>query len=191
MTLGIVWTTLFWGWVASESALAFITYTTRRDATSKIDDRSSLRILWIVIWASITAGTWYGDSHARNIFHGVPAVRYAAIALMVTGLILRWTAILQLGRSFSVNVAIHATQTVHKTGLFRLVRHPSYTGMLMIFFAVGLFTRNWLGLSLVFVPVTAALLYRIHVEEAALRNAFGDEYAAYSRSTSRLLPGIY
>ncbi len=189
MTLSIVWMVLFWGWVASEAALAFATFTRR--SGGDLRDRGSLLILWLVIGASITNGTWYGDSHAHTIFHGAPAVRFSAIALMLMGLLLRWMAIYQLGHSFSVNVAIHATQTVHKTGLFRLVRHPSYTGILMIFFAIGLFTRNWLGLAILFLPTTAALLYRIHVEEAALRHAFGTEYIAYSRTTSRLLPGIY
>ena len=188
MTLNITWMVLFWGWIASEWALAFTTYT--RSKSGHLSDRGSLRVLWIVIGGAITAGTWYGDSHPNTIFHGAHAVRVCAVVLMLLGLILRWTAIFQLGRSFSVNVAIHATQTVHKTGLFRLVRHPSYTGLLMIFFAVGLFTRNWIGVVILFLP-TAALLYRIRVEEAALRHAFGTEYIAYSRDTSRLLPGIY
>jgi protein-S-isoprenylcysteine O-methyltransferase Ste14 len=41
------------------------------------------------------------------------------------------------------------------------------------------------------VPVTAAFLYRIHVEEAVLNEAFGAEYAAYSKATWRLIPGVY
>jgi protein-S-isoprenylcysteine O-methyltransferase Ste14 len=41
------------------------------------------------------------------------------------------------------------------------------------------------------IPTTAALLYRIHVEEALLRKAFGEEYVEYSRATKRLFPGIY
>jgi protein-S-isoprenylcysteine O-methyltransferase len=52
-------------------------------------------------------------------------------------------------------------------------------------------TRNWVGLAITLVPTTAALLYRIHVEEAALRQAFGQEYSDYSRATKRLIPGIY
>ena len=40
-------------------------------------------------------------------------------------------------------------------------------------------------------PERAALLYRIHVEEAALTGAFGQEYVEYSRTTKRLIPGIY
>jgi protein-S-isoprenylcysteine O-methyltransferase Ste14 len=38
---------------------------------------------------------------------------------------------------------------------------------------------------------TAALLYRIHVEEMALTEAFGPQYLEYSRTTKRLFPGIY
>jgi protein-S-isoprenylcysteine O-methyltransferase Ste14 len=88
-------------------------------------------------------------------------------------------------------VAISATQTVHKTGLFRWMRHPSYSGMLLIFTAIGLSQRNWVSLAIMLVFPTAALLYRIHVEEMALTEAFGEDYLEYSRVTRRLLPGIY
>ncbi len=71
------------------------------------------------------------------------------------------------------------------------MRHPSYTGILLIFVAMGLATRNWLGLGIIVLLPTAALLYRIHVEEAALTGAFGKEYAEYSQRTKRLIPGIY
>ena len=73
------------------------------------------------------------------------------------------------------NVAIHVTQTVHKTGLFRWMRHPSYSGMLLIFTAIGLSQRNWVSLAIMLVFPTAALLYRIHVEEMALTEGFGED----------------
>ena len=104
---------------------------------------------------------------------------------------IRWTAILNLGRSFSANVAIQEEQKVHRAGLYRFVRHPSYLGLLIIFFAVGVHSRNWAGLTIAVVPPLAALMYRIHVEEAALNEAFGAEYAEYSRETKRLVPGVY
>lgn len=100
-------------------------------------------------------------------------------------------AILKLGRSFTANVAIHQEQHVEKNGVFRFVRHPSYTGLLIIFTGIGLNTRSWMGLAIVVVPITIALLYRIHVEEMALRHAFGEEYRSYCRSTKRLIPGVY
>ena len=83
----------------------------------------------------------------------------AALALLVVGLVIRWTAIITLGRSFSTNVAIHATQTVHKTGLFRWVRHPSYAGMLLIFAAIGVSQRNWVSLAIMLAFPTPALIY--------------------------------
>jgi protein-S-isoprenylcysteine O-methyltransferase Ste14 len=56
---------------------------------------------------------------------------------------------------------------------------------------MGLRTRNWLGLAFSVVPPLLALLYRIHVEEAALTGAFGEQYTEYSRTTKRLIPGVY
>ena len=111
--------------------------------------------------------------------------------LLILGLAIRWTAILTLGTRFSTNVAIHAAQTLRTTGPYRWVRHPSYTGMLVIFAAIGLYERNWISLAVVLVLPTAALLYRIHVEEMALTEAFGKQYLEYSEVTKRLLPGIY
>jgi protein-S-isoprenylcysteine O-methyltransferase Ste14 len=110
---------------------------------------------------------------------------------MVAGLALRWTAFFSLGKAFSANVAIRDTQTLNRSGLYAVVRHPSYAGLLIIFLAIALAEKNWLSAAIVFILPTAALLYRIHVEEIALREAFGDQYVDYSRTTKRLIPGIY
>jgi protein-S-isoprenylcysteine O-methyltransferase Ste14 len=64
-------------------------------------------------------------------------------------------------------------------------------GLLLVFLAVGAHSRNWIALAVALVPTTAAMLYRIHVEEGALTTAFGEEYIAYSRDTKRLVPGLY
>jgi protein-S-isoprenylcysteine O-methyltransferase Ste14 len=124
-------------------------------------------------------------------FHAGEWFRYVCLGLLMLGLAIRWTAIYTLGRTFSANVAIHATQNLNQSGLFRWMRHPSYTGLLLIFVAAGLNTRNWLGLAIIVLLPLAALLYRIHVEELALTGAFGAEYVEYSRKTKRLVPGIY
>jgi protein-S-isoprenylcysteine O-methyltransferase Ste14 len=189
MTVAMLWKILDWTWIASEVAILAATRT--RHSSGNVRDRGSLLILWPVIIVSITAGSWIGEAHAPTMFGGARWVRTTSLGILIVGLIIRWVAIVTLGKSFSANVAIHATQTVHKTGLFRFVRHPSYSGLMLIFVAVGLHTRNWLGFAITLVPATAALLYRIHVEEAALRQAFGQEYIDYSRATKRLIPGIY
>jgi protein-S-isoprenylcysteine O-methyltransferase Ste14 len=71
------------------------------------------------------------------------------------------------------------------------MRHPSYTGMLIIFTAVGLYERNWVSLAVLIIFPTAALLYRIQVEERALTEAFGHAYIEYQRRTRRLIPLVY
>ena len=136
-------------------------------------------------------GTYIGQIRPHTIFGGADWVRGVSVALIAVGIAIRWTAILTLGKSFSVNVAIHAKQTVKRAGIFRFARHPSYTGLLLIFTALGVHTRNWEALAVMTLPSIVALLYRIHVEELALRNAFGAEYVDYSKTTKRIIPGIY
>jgi protein-S-isoprenylcysteine O-methyltransferase Ste14 len=191
MLLQKIFTGLYLAWIATELYVLLGTRTRSGTTSSTISDRGSLRVLWITIMSSITVGMGIGAAYAPTRIHNAPWLGPVAIALMALGLIIRWTAITTLGRAFSANVAIHATQTLTRTGVFRFARHPSYTGMVLIFIAMGLSTRNWLGLAIILLPPIAALLYRIHVEEAALTAAFGPDYLDYARSTKRLFPGIY
>lgn len=189
MTLSTLWHVAYYAWIASEVFIAIATRT--RYSSGNVRDRGTLYLLWIVIFGSITAGSWFSETHEPNLFHGAAWLRSVALIVLIAGLALRWTAVLSLGKSFSSNVAIHETQRVIKTGLYGWMRHPSYTGLLLCIYAAALHTRNWVSVLIIVVPTTAALLYRIHVEEIALRGHFGEEYVEYSRMTKRLLPGIY
>jgi protein-S-isoprenylcysteine O-methyltransferase Ste14 len=71
------------------------------------------------------------------------------------------------------------------------MRHPSYTGLLLAYLALGVRSLNWVSVGIIMVPVMAALLYRIRVEEAVLTQAFGEQYRAYCAATPRLIPGVY
>lgn len=189
MDVSVVWTWLFGVWTASEAALAIFTRTGRSEGN--VQDRGSLLVLWTAIVASIAASGWTRHALPAASFSGSPRLTSVAIVLLTVGLAIRWTAILSLGRSFSVNVAIHKTQTLYRRGLYRLVRHPSYLGILFIFLAIGLQARNWAGLAILLIAPELALIYRIRVEEQALNNAFGAEYGAYCRTTKRLIPGVF
>lgn len=155
------------------------------------EDRSSLRVLWIVIMATIGASL-YVAAHFRSarIPH-TTALAVISVLLFVVGLTLRWWAIVQLGRFFTVNVAIVQNHAVIDSGPYRLVRHPSYTGLLLAFLGLGLSLGNWAALIVLLVPIFVAFLYRMKVEEEALTNALGEGYLAYSRRTKRLVPFLY
>jgi len=186
-----MWGVLYAAWVASEVAVLIFTRARTRTVGHQNHDRGSLLLLWAVITASISLGTWYGHLHTPDLFRNASEARLVSVFLLAVGLAIRWLAILKLGRSFTANVVIHKEQRVEKSGVFRFVRHPSYTGLLIIFTGIALNTRSWIGLAIVLVPILAALLYRIHVEENALSIAFGEEYRDYCRSTKRLIPGVF
>jgi protein-S-isoprenylcysteine O-methyltransferase Ste14 len=189
MTVSAVGKVLYFCWVISEVVIFIATRT--RSGKGEIKDRGSLLLLWLVIFAALYYGPQYGDTHQSNMFGDAQWIRYFGLVCLITGLAIRWTAVIMLGRSFSANVAIRADQKLHTGGLYRFVRHPSYFGLLLIIFAIGLHTHNWIAFAIVMIPSFAALSYRIHVEEVALRAAFGDAYKDYSRRTKRLIPGIY
>jgi protein-S-isoprenylcysteine O-methyltransferase Ste14 len=189
LSISLLWQILFYGWTASEILIAVATRTGK--SGGKVRDRGSMVLMWVAIVLSITAAEFIGHTAAATMWGGAHWLKTAAVAVLIAGIVLRWTAILSLGKAFSANVAIRHAQTVYRSGLYRFVRHPSYTGLLVVFLAVALHERSWLAAVVVLAPTTAAVLYRIHIEEAALHQAFGAEYASYSKATWRLIPGVY
>ncbi len=110
---------------------------------------------------------------------------------MLAGMALRFYAMSVLGRSFTYYVAIAAKQTVVEAGPYQYVRHPSYTGALMIFVGLGLALGNWAGLLALLACVGIAYAYRIAVEESVLAVTLGEPYQQYMRRTRRLVPFLF
>lgn len=189
MNLGLLWEWLINGWIVGEVVIAFATRTRRSQGS--LHDRGTQLMIWAVIVGSFVAAGFTDSIRAADMALSHFALRIAALVLIVAGLLVRIVAIATLGRAFSANVAIRSSQTIQRTGLYSMVRHPSYLGMEMIFLAAGLHSHNWVSLAIVFIPPTLAILYRIHVEEAALLGAFGPGYDDYRKSTKRLIPGVY
>jgi protein-S-isoprenylcysteine O-methyltransferase len=112
-------------------------------------------------------------------------------ALVVGGAILRVWAFSVLGRFFSVFVVIRADHQIVKEGPYHLLRHPSYTGLLFIALGTSLLIGPLFGVILATLATLASLLNRIRIEERALLEKFGVEYADYRTGTWRLLPGVF
>jgi protein-S-isoprenylcysteine O-methyltransferase Ste14 len=165
--------------------------TLTRKSQGKVQDRGTQIILWIVIIASLNIVGWIHKLFPVDMPGSYSWLRPVAFGILILGLGIRAAAIFKLGRAFSANVAMRTGQKLQRSGLYRFVRHPSYLGLELIFLAFALHSRTWACFAVVLVPPTLALLYRIHVEESALREAFGADYDDYCRSTKRLFPGIY
>jgi protein-S-isoprenylcysteine O-methyltransferase Ste14 len=117
--------------------------------------------------------------------------RAAGLIVMWSGLALRVWAIAALGRAFRTTVEVDPGQAVVSTGPYRWVRHPSYSGLLLIVIGAGVAAGSWLALVICAVLPLPALLWRIHVEEEELTRVLGDPYRIYRAQTKRLIPGVW
>lgn len=184
----MAWQIMYFGWIGGELILAVVT---RRRVESKQDhDRGTHLLLWVVSALCLTAAGFLQAMLPASFRWRAEWLRPTSLILMICGMAIRATAIFTLGRWFTVNVVTSPGQRLQQSGLYRFVRHPSYLGMEIIFLAIGLHSRDWPALLAAVVPPTLAVLYRIHIEEAALLQAFNGEYEEYCRRTKRLIPGL-
>jgi protein-S-isoprenylcysteine O-methyltransferase len=161
----------------------------KSDAEKK--DHGSLRVLWLVIIASIFLAVYVARISPEFEFSNTRFSYPIGVLLFFIGLALRWYSIIYLGRFFTVNVAIAKDHRVIDSGPYRHIRHPSYTGALIAFTGLGLCFSHYLALPILLIPVTAAFMHRIRIEEKALHNGLGDAYQVYSKRSKRLIPFVY
>jgi protein-S-isoprenylcysteine O-methyltransferase Ste14 len=92
---------------------------------------------------------------------------------------------------FTVDVSIATTHTLKTSGLYKIVRHPSYLGLMLIITGLGLSDGSILSFIVVVASVFLAMNYRMAVEEQALIAEFGTQYEDYKKRVSRIVPWIY
>ncbi len=161
-----------------------------RVSPAKDWDRHSAK-LWDAANAIEPVGMIIGFIGTGRIHTGSSIIAVLGLALLPAGVAFRWIAIYNLGKYFTGTVLIKDDHRLVRTGLYKYVRHPAYTGALVAHLGLGLSFSNWFSLSLSVVPYFVAAMYRMQVEEQALREAFGEEYISYSRNTKRLIPRVY
>lgn len=179
-------------WIVSE---ARINISRRPGPSAIVDDRFSHRLLMVSTLASIVLGL---AAKLLSDFLGgpgrigflSPALGYLGCLLIAGGMALRWAAIATLKDKFTVDVAIVQDHRIVDTGLYAMVRHPSYLGSLITFIGLGLAWQNWLSLVIMIALRLTATLYRISVEERVLVDHFGEVYLTYRKRTKGLIPGI-
>ena len=117
-------------------------------------------------------------------------IRWLGVVLFAAGGALRIWPVFVLGHRFSGLVAIQPGHTLVTSGVYGVIRHPSYLGLLVNSLGWGLAFRSGVGVLLTALLIQP-LFARIRAEERLLRTQFGAEYDAYCARTSRLIPGLY
>src|SRR5476649_1752780 len=118
------------------------------------------------------------------------SLRWLGVLLFIVGGVLRIWPVFVLGHRFSGLVAIQPGHTLVTTGLYSIIRHPSYLGLLVNALGWAFAFRSAVGVLLTVLTIVP-LIARIRSEETLLHTQFGAEYDAYRARTSRLIPGLY
>ena len=175
-------------WLGSEIFLARFK---RAGVSDSQFDKSSMRIIWIAIAVSVNAGIIIGFQRLGHFAAGLFEFQLAGLILIVSGLALRWSAILTLKNQFTVDVAITEHHRLVTNGIYRTIRHPAYSGSLLSFLGMGLVLANYISIVTIFIPICWAFLHRIKIEERVLADNFGAEYRNYRATTKRLIPFVF
>jgi protein-S-isoprenylcysteine O-methyltransferase Ste14 len=118
-------------------------------------------------------------------------MQIVGLILIALALVLRIWARAQLRDLYSGHVEVHADHRLIQSGPYHFVRHPGYTGFLLLVLGISIGYASWIGIAAVTLLLLPGLAYRIRVEERLLEEEFGEEYRLFFRRTKKLIPGIW
>jgi protein-S-isoprenylcysteine O-methyltransferase Ste14 len=115
----------------------------------------------------------------------------AGLITMLSGLLLRvWTR-LSLGGMYSGYLRIGVGHVLVTGGPYHFIRHPCYTGFIIMALGLALGYSSLIGLIAIPALMIPGLAYRIKVEERLLSEVFRDDFWAYARRSKRLIPWVW
>jgi len=148
-----------------------------------------LTLAWIgffvpLIWV-ISPAFWFADYELHI------ALLIAGAVLLAAGLWLFYRAHADLGTNWSVTLHIREQHQLVTHGVYRRMRHPMYTSLFIYGVGQALALPNWIAGPSYLVAFGILFAFRVAAEERMMLDQFGDEYAAYSSRTKRLVPGVW
>jgi protein-S-isoprenylcysteine O-methyltransferase Ste14 len=182
--LAIIWTVFWVLWVVPA---AFGKRTIRRQATgSRILQLVLLLVAYVLIVNGALGWNWL-DQRVVPAGRTSTAVGYG---LLLAGMVFAGWARLFLGGNWSSSVALKQDHTLVRSGPYRIVRHPIYTGLLVALLGTAIALGElhcFLGVLL------AAIAWKIKSisEETLMVQEFGDQYARYREQVKALVPYLW
>ena len=182
---------IFWGMFVFCYLPEFKIVARSRPAPGEKTDRGSMTVLMLASWIGMFAAFALSGIPAFILQRGQRIWFAAGIALLLAGTVLRRHCWRVLGSYFTGNVKASADQPVIQGGAYRWVRHPSYTGGMLMYLGTGLALTNWLSVLVIGAAALLGYLYRVRVEEQALLSQIGRPYEDYMRRTKRFVPFVF
>ena len=177
------------GFFVSGTYLNFLTKNQQVQKIKQSNDHSLLLFRLIIPIALGLSLFFHFFTGAGKCF--IEPLMWTGVVLVIFGFALRIVAVRQLGKAFQVQVSIIEGQQLVKSGVYRYLRHPSYTGMLLYYFGMVLIIQQWVAFLLLTFGPLVVILIRINQEEKFLQEHFQEEYYNYSKQSWKLIAFIY
>jgi len=188
-----LWSAIYWAtFVVFFGATSWVQSRERTAPRGDMRDRGSKAVIYIGSLAGM-AGAFLAPAYWPSATIDLPPapVFETAISLIWVGLLIYIWAVLTLGAFFRTSVQLLDGQKLVRRGPYRVLRHPAYTGGILLFAGIGLATGNWISALIAPLAAVAVYAWRIHVEEMALRERFGAEFDEHRRRTWAVIPPIW
>lgn len=118
-------------------------------------------------------------------------VSWIGIGMIIAGVTIRVIAVATLKSAFTVTVQTTDSQKLITTGIYHIVRNPAYTGSILSLLGVAVSFRSLIAIPCVLILCILCYCMRIHTEEIALQNQFGNEFMNYKKTSWRLVPYVW
>ncbi|MEP6478955.1 MAG: isoprenylcysteine carboxylmethyltransferase family protein [Rhodoglobus sp.] len=172
-------------WVVLERVQDF-----RHRGGGKRQDRGSYLLLVFCILATGVVALLSTTVPSLTV-GGQPVPFVVGVVLAWGGIVLRAASFRALGRYFTFHVETRPHQPVIATGPYRVLRHPSYTGLWLTLVGLALMCGTWVAVVAAVLLPGIGLAVRIRVEERALEAELGEAYRAFAATRKRLIPFVW
>lgn len=184
----VFWAIFIW---AFSPEFAIVTRARRTIAKNGSQDSGSLKLILLGMWIALffSFPLAFVASVRFPAATRLPAFGLGTM-LLVAGSLLRRHCWRTLGEYFTGDVQARAGQPVIDRGAYRWVRHPAYSGGILMLSGIGVALASWASLALTVLTSIIIYTYRVRVEEKALVQTLGAPYLAYMKTRKRFVPFI-
>lgn len=175
---------IMWGIYWSLSARHVKAVRRREDAVSRASHLVPLAVAALLLFLPLSDGVLGSRFLARS-----SGVFWIGAVCVAAGLLFSIWARVHLGRNWSATVTLKEGHELIRSGPYRWVRHPIYTGLLLAFAGSAIALGEWRGLLAVLIAFVA-LWRKLRLEERWLSEAFGADYERYRAEVAALIPFV-
>ncbi len=154
-----------------------------------VSSRLSYAVLTVAAFYAMFSGDVPQGWLRTRLFAASLWIELLGIAITAAGLAFAVWARAYLGGNWSSSVTVKVGHQLVRSGPYRWVRHPIYSGMILAMVGTALERRQVRG-AIAIVLLYAGFKIKSKIEEQAMASTFGEEYADYSRTTGAIVPRL-